>query len=243
MAATLVLNNPISTPRLKVGTILLSLFFVLPWRRWSGAATIALVVFGVLIVFPLADIFRTSLDTRVGEQLASRSVVRELTESGNFDAYQMIVNTASVVEKTDLQLGRQIAGALMFWVPRSVWADKPVPTGQWVAEQKGYGYTNLSAPLWAEFYADGGWFLLCFGFLGYGYLVRTLDRWYAESNLAAQPRIITVLVPMYAGYQFFLLRGSLMPAIAYFAPMLLCALLCGLALGRRQVPRQPGMPA
>jgi hypothetical protein len=229
LGITMVLNNPISTPRFKVGTILLSILFVLPWRRWSSAATISGAVFGLVLIFPFADLFRNTLDTNLSARLAQTSVISELTENGDYDAFQMITNAAMVLEKngTDFQLGRQISGALLFWVPRALWPNKPIATGEWIAERQGYGYTNLSAPLWVEFFIDGGWLLLMIGFMGYGYLVRVVDRWHAISHNSGSARIVSILVPIYAGYQLFLLRGSLMPALAYLTPIVLVALVCG----------------
>ena len=235
LLATLILNNPISTARFKVGTIILGLFFVLPWRRWSGAATVGGLVFALLFVFPFVDLFRNTLDARLSDRVAQSSTVKELTENGDFDAFQMIVNSVSVVDRSGYQLGRQIGGAFLFWVPRSMWPDKPIATGQWVAENNGYGFTNLSSPLWAELYVDGGWLLLIVGFVGYGYLVRTIDRWHALSSRVGTPQVVSIIVPIYAGYQFFLLRGALMPALAYFTPMLLVALLCSLRIRGRRV--------
>lgn len=227
VAITLVLDNPISTARLMVGTVLLSLFFVLPWRRWSSALTVAGLVLTLLVVFPFADLFRNSLDASFDARLAKTSVLEQFAKNGDFDAFQMTANGASVMETSDYKLGRQLAGAFLFWVPRSVWPDKPVPTGVWIAKQVGYQFTNLSSPLWIEFYVDGGWLLLVVGFVGYGYLVRTLDRWYASSRVR-KARVIEVLVPVYAGYQIFLLRGPLMPAVAYLSPILLFTLLCSI---------------
>ncbi len=229
LGATLVLNNPISTARFKVGTILLSILFVLPWRRWSSTAAISGTVFGLLILFPFADLFRNTLDINLSARLAQTSLISELTENGDYDAFQMITNAAMVLEQsgTDFQLGRQISGALFFWVPRAIWPNKPIATGVWIAERQGYGFTNLSAPLWVELFIDGGWLLLMIGFMGYGYLARVVDRWHAISHKSGQARVVSILIPIYAGYQFFLLRGSLMPALAYLTPIVLVALLCG----------------
>jgi hypothetical protein len=232
LAFTLILNNPITTARLKVGTILLSLFFILPWRRWYGLVMASGLIGGLILVFPFADIFRNTLDVRLGELIIETSVVDELTKNGDFDAFQMIANAVIVTDEIGYQFGRQIGGALAFWVPRFMWLSKPLTTGELIGEQAGYGFTNLSAPLWAEFYVDGGWLLLVVGFTIYGALVRTLDRWNRmyQSSSDSRARVVLVLVPIYAGYQFFLLRGSLMPAIAYLAPMVLFAILCSVRL-------------
>jgi oligosaccharide repeat unit polymerase len=233
LAFTLILNNPISTARLTVGTILLSLFFILPWRRWYGLIVVSGLIVGLILVFPLADIFRNTLDVRLGERIIETSIVNDLTENGDFDAFQMVTNTIMVTDKIGYQFGRQVGGALAFWVPRFIWPGKPLTTGELIAEQAGYSFTNLSAPLWAEFYVDGGWLLVVVGFAIYGALMRTLDRWNRmyQSSSDSRARVVSVLVPIYAGYQFFLLRGSLMPAIAYLTPIVLFALLCSIHLG------------
>lgn len=238
LAVALILNNPVSTARVKIGTILLSLFFLLPWRRWSNAITVMCLVFALLVIFPFADLYRSDLDNNLSEHIAKTSPYNEIVKNGDFDAFQQVINTVKTVEKSGLRFGVQVGGSLLFFVPRSIWPNKPVATGQWVAERMGYGYTNLSSPLWAEFYVDGGWLLLVLGFIGYGYLVGILDKWYAQSSwIGTPPRVVSLVVPIYAGYQFFLLRGALMPAIAYFTPILLFALLCGMRPGIGRIRR------
>jgi oligosaccharide repeat unit polymerase len=233
---TLILNNPITTARFKVGTILLSLFFILPWRRWYGLVVVSGLIAGLVLVFPFADIFRDTFDVGLGERVGKTSIVDELTKNGDFDAFQMLTNTMIITDEIGYQFGQQIGGALAFWVPRFIWPNKPLATGEFVSEQLGYSFTNLSSPLWAEFYADGGWLLVAVGFAVYGVLVRTLDRWNCiyQSSSDSRARVMLVLVPIYAGYQFLLLRGALMPAIAYLAPMVLFAVLCSVRFGYKK---------
>ena len=237
LVITLALNNPISTARFKVGTIILSLFFLLPWRRWSASVAVGGLIVALLLVFPFADLFRSSLDSTLSQRLSENPITREIAENGDYDAFQMIINSAATVDSTGVQLGRQISGALLFWVPRSMWPDKPVSTGQWVAERHGYEYTNLSAPLWAELFVDGGWVLLITGFVGYGYLVRALDQWHSASHNTGKIQVVSVIVPIYAGYQIFLLRGALMPSLAYLTPMILVAFLCSSRTRLRPINR------
>jgi hypothetical protein len=160
----------------------------------------------------------------------------------DFDAFQAVANTIALVDREGVSGGRQIAGAVLFAVPRQLWPDKPLATGQLVGEKSGYAFTNISAPLWAELYVDGGLLLVLAGFLAYGAAVRTLDRWYRWSQRGGGgARVVSVLVPIYAGYQFFVLRGSLMPAVAYLTPIVLFALACscGLRLPRPSQGRVP----
>lgn len=230
LLATLLINNPISTPRLIVGTIALSLFFVLPWKRIHAALAAYGLVAGLILVFPLADAFRVTLDAKPGDQWEAASPARTLARSMDFDAFQAVANTVALVDREGVTGGAQVAGAVLFAVPRSLWPDKPLATGQLVGEKSGYAFTNLSAPLWTELYVDGGLLLVVAGFLAYGAGVRTLDRWYRWSQRGGGARVVSVLVPIYAGYQFFVLRGSLMPAVAYLTPIVLFALACSVPL-------------
>jgi hypothetical protein len=227
---TLLMNNPVSTPRFTVGTIVLSVFFVLPWKRGYAALAALALAFGLVFVFPLTDVFRNTLDTGLSEKAKQRTPLKQLTDKGDFDAFQQTANGIVLAQKEGLQLGRQAAGAILFWVPRSAWHEKPQATGEFIGERLGYGFTNLSAPLWVELYLDGGIALVVAGFLAYGAFVRTVDDWHQRSHAEGLPVTLALLVPIFAGYQFFLLRGSLMPAVAYFTPILVCAVLCAFPL-------------
>jgi hypothetical protein len=240
-AVTVIVNNPLSSPRLIVGTIVLSVWFVLPWRRWSGVITVIALVVGLVVIFPFADLFRSSLETRLGERVAGVSLVDELTRKGDYDSFQQVANALEVTDRNGIQAGAQIAGAFLFWFPRSVWPEKPRATGEFIPVSLGYDFTNLSAPLWAEFLVDGGPLLLFLGFCAYGVFAAVLDGALQSAARADAVTVASVLVPIYAGYQFFLLRGSLMPAFAYFAPIILVVLICSTRRGSGYAPPPTSM--
>jgi hypothetical protein len=224
LVSTLVVNNPIGAARFRVGVVLLGIVFVLPWRRWSPLLAGPGLVLALVAVFPFADVLRSSTSPSLQERVSDFSVSKEITTNGDFDAFQMIVNTRNFVEASGPLLGRQITGSALFWVPRSFWRDKPLHTGELVGTFAGYSYTNLSAPLWAELFVDGGWILLILGFWFYGRFVKTLDHWHVVAKRHGVATVASVVVPIYAGYQLFLLRGALMPALAYLTPMVLLAI-------------------
>ncbi len=218
-------NNPVSTARFQVGTILLSIFFVLPWQRKFAWMTVYGMIMIMIVVFPYADLFRSSTNLNIVETIAHReSKENQLITKPDYDSYQQVVNGVRFVQQNGFQFGRQISGAFLFWVPRSMWSGKPIPTGQLIAEKMGYGFTNLSAPLWIEFFVDGGWLLLIVGFYGYGRMVRWLDH--IRMQNARKITFVYLFATIYAGYQFFLLRGSLMPAVAYLSPVIPIILCC-----------------
>jgi oligosaccharide repeat unit polymerase len=222
---TAVENNPVATARFQVGTILLSLFFVFPWKKYHAMLAIYGLALGLIIVFPYADLFRSADAPDLKARIERFNNENPLAVKVDYDSFQQMMNGIRMVQDHGLEYGKQITGALLFWIPRDIWHDKAEPTGQLIAEQNGYTYTNLSSPLWIEFYVDGGFLLVLCGFILYGAFVRWVDG--VRCNYTARATPTYLFITIYAGYQIYLLRGSLMPAIAYLAPVVPVLLACG----------------
>jgi hypothetical protein len=212
--------NPITNARYSFGTAALAvaaLFGVFATPRLFRLSAILWVI-GLIVVFPFADAFRYH-DRPV--QSKSNSVLESLT-SPDFDAFAQINNTLLYVERHGLTRGRQAVGVALFWVPRRLWPDKPRDTGMLLAESRGYGYTNLSGPMWAEMYINGGWPLLVVGMLGLGIVARCQDNRIEESlRRARAPSILACILPFYLTI---LLRGSLLQAMAYLLVVVVCTI-------------------
>jgi hypothetical protein len=226
--AALVIDNPISTARFLVGTILLSLvFYVVPWNRRS---TFSLVAFGMtllfLVVFPFADIFRRSLEVEVTTHVRETSFESQIVDKGDYDAFEQMTNVVEYVGRHGLGFGRQLAGTALFWFPRSLWSSKPVPSGVLIGEYRGTANTNLSLPLWGELFLDGHIALVVVGFLLYGAFAGSVEMHYAKARTSERPDLSTLFVPVFAAYQIYVLRGSLLSAIAYLVPVVLCMWFC-----------------
>jgi len=218
----LLINNPISSPRYWFGTIVLSLIFIaLPWRsKISFSFLMTSILLLLLIVFPFADMFRstTNIDKLVLQE--SSRISNPLVNKSDYDSFQQILNTTEYVEDHGIAYGKQMFGTLMFWVPRNLWSSKPNPSGVVVAEYKGYEYTNLSMPLWGEAYMDGGILGVIIVFVIYGFIVNVIENIYIH-NYSKRPNLLNTFVPVYAAYQLFMLRGTLMSAFAYFMPIVI----------------------
>ena len=222
LIATLIINNPVGSTRFWFGTIVLSSVFVSLRQRphYFGGLVFGLIIL-LIFVFPFSDLFRVSFDVSLSQRISSTTVKNELIRKGDYDAFQQLLNTEKYVQHNGFTYGKQLLGTLLFWFPRSVWADKPIPTGQLVADYSGYSYTNLSLPLWGELYIDGGFVLVIALFWLYGAFVGMIEDFYVRSQ-KNYPNYLNAFVPLYAAYQFFLLRGTLMSAFAYLMPVLLC---------------------
>jgi hypothetical protein len=221
LVVNLLVSNPINSSRYWVGNIVLSIgLLALPWsRRRSFLAWAALLTLALLLVFPYADLFRHDVDPGQFEFRGLEPVAAK----ADYDAFQQLLNAVAFVDENGLRGGRQLAGTLLFWVPRAWWPAKPLASGMLVAEFSSYLYTNLSMPLWAEAYLDGGFLAVALAFLLFGCLSETLEAGYLADG--SRSTLFHILLPMLAGFQLFLLRGALMPAVAYLTPLLLGVLL------------------
>lgn len=211
LAVLLIVANPISTARYVFGSVALAIAAGLgaysTLRRFRLMHAAALV--GMLVAFPVLDTFRYSLQASVQVEPLTAALT-----SGDFDAFSQLVNAVDYTQGSPKHMWLvQGAGALLFWVPRAWWPGKPLDTGVAVGEYMGYGYTNLSAPLWAEFFVNGGWALLILGMGAFGFWVRRADMSAEESlRRVGQPGILGAILPFYL---LILLRGSLLQAMGY----------------------------
>lgn len=236
LALNVIVNNPISQPRFWAGTVLLTVVFAAPALRDPrnfriGAAAI---MAAVLVVFPYSDYFR--YDKR--EPVHVVSLAEQFTTNGDYDAYQQIQTGLSYVQEYGYSPTAAL-GPPLFFVPRSVWPDKPDDAGIALARHAGYRFDNLSAPLWVESYMWAGVpsLVVLFGLIGA--VGRRVDD--VRNRLrGARGTLAALLVPAFAFYQLILLRGSLMAIVGPLF-LLLVIPLCITTKGRR--PRRAGVPA
>jgi hypothetical protein len=226
--------NPISNARYQSGTAMLAaatgygLFGTVRRFRLTSLGFLA----ALLVVFPLADAFRVSQQA----ELKTSNPIQSLL-SDDYDSFAQLMNGYLIAARDGVVPGRQFYGVLLWWVPRGFWPDKPVDTGIYIANMRGYGFTNLSAPLWVELFLNGGWLVLAFGMFALGY---GLHRW--DSGLNSQfegfhmPGVLGCILPF---YMLILLRGSLLQAASFLFFILVFA-----AFVRRGKPKtQPRVHA
>jgi hypothetical protein len=170
----------------------------------------------LLVVFPLADAFRYG---READFKATNPI--EALISPDYDSFGQLVNGYLVAERDGIVPGRQLLGVFLFAVPRKLWDDKPVDSGILIANVRGYSFTNLSAPLWIEFYLNGGWILLILGMFGLGWWLHRIDTGIERQfNTAGMPALLSCVLPF---YMMILLRGSLLQAASFLFFILLFA--------------------
>jgi hypothetical protein len=240
VAWALFVSNPIAQPRQWSGTVIISLF--LAWRgpltrRWFIGFGCG-VLFLLLVLYPLAGRFRFA----PGEQaVRTVSISKQFSELPDYDAFQQVASTVGYVDRNGFTNGEQIEASVLFWVPRKYWEGKPRDAGYLVGTDLGYastGNTNLSSPMPAEAYIDGGVPLVVLYGTLLGWLVRRVDD-YVASTPGWSP--IALLVPIMAVYQLIILRGPLLPTVGTSIALALMLLLVCKPIAAREpsvVPRE-----
>ena len=135
---------------------------------------------------------------------------------GDFGGFQSLVDIILYIQDVGFELGRNLISVALFFVPRTIW-NKAEPLGAAAADYIGYSYTNLSAPIFGELYADYGLFSLILGMGTIGFGVSLCDEYYCRMIRDQRYGVGILLSGTLAGYLIILLRGSLLgviPAIA-----------------------------
>lgn len=182
------------------------------WPKLLGSRVFlpAIYIAGVLLILPLLNIFRRFSGFGGDYELA-------LSFLGNadFDSFQSLANAISV---GTVSWGAQLLGALLFFVPRSVWPDKPIGTGADLAIEQNFYWTNISMNFMGEGFLNFHYpgvilFMLVLGWIAGQLDFRFWTRRYATARTDAQYLLLI-------GLFFFIMRGDLMSSFAFASGMM-----------------------
>jgi hypothetical protein len=220
--ATAILSNPVATPRFWVGTAALSVLISNAWASsLRGFRTVTCSLLVVLVfVFPYADYFR---NVRSNLQVYTPSHL--FANKLDYDASAQMINAVNYRAATGGTHGHQLLGPLLFWVPRSVWPDKPEATGTLLGEFIHFQFLNLSSPLWLEGYLDWGLGGVVAIFIVYGWFAMKGDARLSRLGRSSPIDFAVFALPVVAVQSLVLLRGSLLSQSAMFATVVACLFL------------------
>jgi hypothetical protein len=241
----LITENPYTEKRNALGPLYIAMLLVafpLWFSRWNRR--MMLLVGGMVLVFPAIAIFTHNHQQTVSG-VSSSQVFAQIADhyfSINYDSWANIYTAVEIVHAHGVQWGHQLLGALLFFVPSSLWESKPLATGIFIANYLIANYsmwfTNLSAPLIAEGYLDFGPIgVVVYAAVSAFAVVRLNGMAQRRGNLALYPMAIYGSV-----FLMLILRGSLMIALGYLTAAFLAFGaaygLLSIKLGARQVARR-----
>jgi hypothetical protein len=222
--ALVVVKNPFITKRHDLGPILFLVIFLF-FSKLINTNTkfLSLLFFSLIIGLPLAQLI-THLDYGIEEVLREPTLLLEQVENGvltdgynslNYDAF---INVGIVIEATvdnGFSYGYQSLSGFLFFIPRSIWIDKPIASGKVVGEHLTENYDfyfqNLSNPFISEAYNN-------FGLLGIIIYAIVLSMFivYMIGWLHSNDWFKKSIAFYFSLHLIFVLRGDFTSSFAYF---------------------------
>ena len=202
---------PLGMPRLQVAPAYLPLMIVMFRSLYKRRMLlVSLFVGAILFLFPLLHGFREKDVDLSGFDLFDFSFLNQL----HFDSY---ASFAYILKERFSTGGEQLMGVLFFWVPRALWADKPIESGRMIAETFDLGmgdFTNIAINYFAEGYLNFGLVgVLLFAFV-IAYVCARLDKsFWSDARNLSKPAVVYYF--SWLGILVFLLRGDLMAGFSY----------------------------
>lgn len=186
--------------------------FIIYFRKFIKGRNFIWVMFaGIFIAFPLLDNFRNFDGT------VRHNAGLDYLNNMNFDASQIFM---TVLDTGLTTFGKQLAGVFLFFVPRSIWATKPIGSGAFLVDNMGGWFSNVSMPYFAEGYINFGYFgiLLFIIILAYGSKKLDSCYWLSKNHGSLFQGYYLILL----GAIMFIMRGDMMSSFAYTLGLLVC---------------------
>lgn len=175
-----------------------------------------LMMFALFVLFPFFNLFRRFSGNLDFEW--SMDFFNEI----DFDASQIFM---AVIDQDFQTNWEQILGPLFFYVPRSMWPDKPVGSGHEFVTQNHGWFSNVSMPFFGEGYVNGGWIGLIIFTVILALLCARLDRIYWRKWFRANSFNQGYYL-FFLGALIFIMRGDLMSSTAYTMGIIACYSVC-----------------
>lgn len=217
-------KNPLTEKRNALGPIYIGLIFLfLPRLLNSNAKTLFFMFFSMVVVFPLSAIITHTSATMREILIKPRILLDQFEGEGigevfntlHYDAFANIGATIDYIGYEGYAYGNQLLGAFFFFVPRGLWQDKPISTGQLVGEHLidtyDFTYSNLSNPMVSEGYINFGIFGIILLALLLAASINYLKTW-----LQSKDYLKMMMGFYFAIHLLFFLRGDFMNGYSYY---------------------------
>lgn len=174
---------------------------------------------GFVVLFPMINVFRNISLNEVSFSLLLDTIddISMNFLRGDYDAFSIVINTINHISQHGLSYGYQFLGAVLFFIPRSIWQDKPFGSGYTVRLEQGESFLNVSSPLIAESLINFGLIgVIIFGFF-LGRITTYIDRvyWNNISSEKLDNTYIGILYPYLLSMFFFMNRGDLLSTFSF----------------------------
>ncbi|MDD2495188.1 MAG: O-antigen ligase [Tissierellia bacterium] len=206
--STFITCSPIGMARFQAATMYIPLVLLtIPWLRRKNNFVLNFIL-GLLVLFPFLDNFRnfeSEGNLKIGFNF-------DMFLQGHFDSYH---NFALIVNNNIITWGRQLLGVIFFWIPRSLWPNKPIGSGAYLAEEKSLIFSNISCNYFGEGFINFGFAGILFFVIFLAYITASFDKMYWTISVYKKNNYFNVIYYILLGLLFFMLRGDLMSSFAF----------------------------
>lgn len=224
VAILLILKNPLIEKRNALGPIYICLIYIfIPKLIRSNTKLFTFLFLSMILFFPLMSAL-THIDNTFQEILETpKLVLDKFNEQGffdtfntlNYDAFANLMATVDYVSKNDFSFGYQLLSAFLFFIPRSIWPSKPISTGELVGnyliDDYGFKFNNLSNPMVSEGYINFGLFGVFLMAIFLAFVIARQLRWLYSSDT-----LKSIISFYFAIHMIFLLRGDFTNGFVYY---------------------------
>ncbi len=231
-----VVNFPPALPRFQLlGISLAVAVLMLDFFR----ARVKALFVGISTLF-LLYAFSAIKDLREGLPL-DKMFARDVTGyflTVDFDSFKQTVDASIYFTSAAWRWGENFLGVVLFAIPRAVWPDKPIHTGEIVSKGLGYPFNNVASPLPAEAFASWGFFGVIVVLGGVGVITALIERgaFQAVGGERHNPSLITYA--LFAGYATIIFRGALNAVAPMFMTAFILAAVTAWAVRAESSPRR-----
>lgn len=152
IGGSLLINNPLNTPRfVSLASLLIMAFPLIERFKLLRPFVLSLPVL-FMVVLPI------STQMRLGWDNVDTTKISEAFSSGEFSALLILNEAFARLPDPEPTYGAHLLSALFVMVPRTIWTSKNTGTGLDVADQLNFNFTNVGIPPIYDFYVDFGYF-------------------------------------------------------------------------------------
>lgn len=131
--------------------------------------------------------------------------------SNDYDSYQVMLQTIRYVREHGIVWGKNILSAVLCIIPRSIWKSKSLPSGQLITEAINAEFTNVSCPLFAEFYLAFGLVGIVIGTILFGNLIKIIEYGNKKDNYYYRG-LYFITIGIIMSY----MRGAMLPVTSFW---------------------------
>lgn len=219
-----ILKNPLIEKRNALGPIYICLIYIFtPKLIRSNTKLFTFLFLSMILFFPLISAL-THIDNTFQEILETpKLVLDKFNEQGlldtfntlHYDAFANVMATVDYVSKNDFSFGYQLLSAFLFFIPRSIWPSKPISTGELVGnylmDDYGFKFSNLSNPMVSEGYINFGIFGVFLMAIFLAFVIAQQLRW-----LYSCDALKNIIAFYFAIHLIFLMRGDFTNGFVYY---------------------------